>query len=422
VTAPSATSTHDRWLRPAVVLPVLLALLVLVILLVPEEEAQGRFGDNRLSAHLAGPLGARAIADVATRLGWRVVLRDETPTPTEDPGTTVHAVLAPPQPLTAAQAHRYLEAVRDGDALLLVLSDKSLLGDSLGVRAGSPGGILRAAAGDTIGCARFQRPLAPPLWIDGRAHLYELRWIRGAPASAVDFAPIGATPVGAGGGARSAGIGFALGAGRVVVISDPDLLRNDVIGRCAWGADVIAVRMLEWLRASGASPRVTLAFDEYHQGYGPRSGSTSVTGRFLVGHPVGRTILQLGIAALVLLLAVGPRPIAPSARPRAERRDPLEQADALAHAYQQVTAIRTASQRLLRAVRARAEGDVSARRAGGDDAFLESVASHHPARAGDVALVQRAIRHPEPTDALPLIGAALNRIEADIHSTTLLRA
>jgi hypothetical protein len=404
------------------VLPVLLALLMLVILLVPEDEAQGRFGDNRLSAHLAGPLGARAIADVAARIGWRVVLRDASPTPTADPGATVHAVLAPPQPVTAAQAHRYLEAVRGGDALLLVLSDNSLLADSLGVRAGSPGGVLRAAVRDTLGCGRVRRPLAPPLWIDGRAHLYELRWVRGAPASAVDFAPIGDTPAATGGDARSAGIGFALGAGRVVVVSDPDLLRNDVIGRCAWGADVIAVRMLEWLRANGATPRATLAFDEYHQGYGPRSGSTSVTRRFLVGHPVGRTILQLGLAALVLLLAVGPRAIVPSARPRAERRDPLEQADALAHAYQQVRAIRTASQRLLRAVRARAEGAVFARRAGGDDAFLESVTSRHPARAADVALVRRVIRHPEPTDALPLIGAALHRIEADIHSTTHLPA
>ena len=53
-------------------------------------------------------------------------------------------------------------------------------------------------------------------------------------------------------------------------MADPDLLRNDVIGAVSWGADVLAMGMLEWLRAGGGRPRRTLVFDEYHQGYGHR--------------------------------------------------------------------------------------------------------------------------------------------------------
>jgi uncharacterized membrane protein len=74
---------------------------------------------------------------------------------------------------------------------------------------------------------------------------------------------------------------LAAGRGRIVVIADPDLLRNDVLRHCDWGVDVLTVRMLEWLRASDGPPRTTLAFDEYHQGYGSRPSVFSVTGAFL---------------------------------------------------------------------------------------------------------------------------------------------
>jgi hypothetical protein len=114
----------------------------------------------------------------------------------------------------------------------------------------------------------------------------------------------------------------------VVVVADPDMLRNDVLARCSWGADVIAMQMLEWLRAGGSQPRATLVFDEYHQGFGHRESLLHVVWSFLAGHPVGRALLALIAAALVWLLANGPRAIPPHDREVVERRDPLEQVDA----------------------------------------------------------------------------------------------
>lgn len=405
----------DWWARPAIVLPAVAALLFLVVLLTPQSTS-GRVGDDRLSAHLAGSLGARGLKEVATRFGWRTVLRDSAPTPAGARGGTVHAVLAPPLTMTPAQAHRYLEAVRAGDALLLVLGRRDPLGDSLGLRHSDAGGQFTAREADTEDCGPGA-DFTPPLWPDGNVHLWALRWVRGRPHDAVDFATVEMPVKDSATVDESAASGFALGKGRVVAVSDPDLLRNDVLRRCGWGADAAAMRMLEWLRAGGDQPRSTIEFDEFHQGYGPTKSPTSVAARFLRAHPVGRTILQGVLAALVLLLALAPRPIVPRARARAERRDPLEQADALAHAYQQVRATRTATQRLLRGVRARVGHAGGRGRTGDDDAFLALARDTDPARADDVALVRRALASPGGDDALPEIGAALRRIELSLTIT-----
>jgi hypothetical protein len=420
-TPPPPAAPRDWWVRPKVVLPVLFALVLLVALLTPEPDA-GRVGDGRLSAHLSGPMGARAVADVARRFGWHVVLRDSTPAPANTPGTTVHAVLGAQVPITRAQAHRYLEAVRAGDALLLVIAPRTPLSDSLGLRFTGPGWSLAVPAADTSGCAPRGRELTPGLWADGRTHLDSLHWMRGRPADAITFAqvrPPDGTPADTAGETAA---GFMLGKGRVIVVGDPDQLRNDVLRRCHWGADAVAMRMLEWLRAGGEVPRATLEFDEFHQGFGPRTSPFTVVLRFLGTHPVGRTMLQLVLAGLVLLVAAGPRAIVPAPRPRTQRRAPLEQADALAHAYQQVHATRTATLRLLRGVRARVERSGGLGRSRDDEQFLTMATRVDPARADDVALVQRALRAPRDSDKLPAIGAALRRIEDTLTTTTSSRA
>jgi hypothetical protein len=368
-----------------------------------------------LSSHLAGSLGARLLHDMAGRLGWRVVARDSSPVPTGPPGETIHAVLAPPLRPTAAQAHRYMEAVRNGDALLLALEDRNPLSDSLGVRHTPTGGVLDTPAdGDEEGCTTRDR--TPTLWPDGKAHLYGIRFVGANPPRRLVFATVHAVE---GEGRADAAFGFQLGRGRVVVVSDPDLLRNDVLRRCQWGADVVAVRMLEWLRGGGATPRTTLEFDEYHQGYGPRHSATAAVGTFLARHPVGRTILMLVLGSLVLLLAVAPRALLPTQRTIVERRDPLEQVDALAHAYEQVGATRTAAARLLHGVRARVERGGALGRTRTDDMFLDHVVAMDGERTGDVALVRRALREPAAAGDLPTIGAALRRIE---HTFTTSRA
>jgi hypothetical protein len=412
---PATPGAADWWVRPRVVLPAVAAIVIVVALLTPQPTV-GRIGDSRLSSHLAGGLGARALAETAERLGFAVARVDTVgaPDPKPLPGRVIHAILAPPLPITGAEAHGYLEAVRGGDALLLVFDERNALSDSLGLWR-TRGGTLYRTADDSTNCRR--RDLTPPLWPDGKVHLYGLRWLRGAPPDRLVLAALQAN-VGDTGVPDEAAAGFALGRGRIVAIADPDLLRNDVLRRCEWGADVLAVRMLEWLRAGGDRPRDALVFDEYHQGYGRAPSALGTATRFLFTHPVGRGLLALAVAGLVLLAAAAPRPLPPVDAARIERRDPLEQVDALAHAYEQVGATRTITLRLWRGVRGRTEGSSPAARSRTDESVLAAAEAADPAVRDDVALVRRALREPVTTNELSDVGAALRRLEASLTTTS----
>jgi hypothetical protein len=130
---------------------------------------------------------------------------------------------------------------------------------------------------------------------------------------------------------------------------------------------------------------------------------------------VGRAIVLLVVAGLVLLLATAPRALVPRERETIERRDPLEQVDALAQAYEQVRASRTATARLLRGVRSRLGAPTS--RHLSDDAFLAAAQTVAPERAGDVALIGRALRERVAPRDLPEVGAALRRLEVSLTTT-----
>lgn len=408
----------DWWSQPRVVLPLAAVLMLLLAIVTPQTSSSGRLGDQRLSAHLAGSLGAKLLAETASRLGWRVVLDDATPAPARLTGTTVHAVLAPRVALTPEEAHVVLDAVRAGDGLLLVIERRSALADSLGVTTPSRDGIFRAGPLD-VGTCQPGREFVAPLWSDEQVHLLPLAWRGVPPTDLVRFAPLGA----AGREARAhdgrvgdAAVGMTLGGGRVVIVSDPDLLRNDVIRRCDWGADVAAVRMLEWLRAGGDEPRTVLAFDEFHQGFGPHPSMLGVTREFLWRHPVGRSILAVVIAALLLLWARAPRALPPSDIEHIQRRDPLEQVDALAHAYEQVRGTRTVVATLLHGLRGRVErGGLSRSRS--DDDFLAAAVDRESTRSVDVELVRHALGHTISDRDLLAVSDALRRIEASLTTT-----
>ena len=411
---PAGARAREWWTRPGVVLPIVGTVALIVALITPQA-ASGRFGDARLSSHLASSLGARVLHDMAARLGWRTMQRDSLPAPLAANGRTIHAVLAPVTLVTPAEAHRYLEAVRAGDALLLVLDRRTPLSDSLGVTHYPRGGILPPYAAASSECGG-RKELTPPLWADARVHLFGLRWLRGAPPDRVVFASLDRDELGMPHPGEGA-VGYAFGTGRVVVVADPDLLRNDVLRHCAWGADVIAVHMLEWLRAGARAPRATLVFDEYHQGYGSRPSVFGVTAGFLLDVPLGRALSVGVLAALILLLAVAPRPMRPQEIERIERRDPLEQVDALAHAYEQVRATRTITARLLRGLRWRIERGGPHTRGRADNEFLDATVARAPALHPDVALVRRALRDTITDRELPAVGAALRRIEHTLTTT-----
>jgi hypothetical protein len=112
-TSRDATAAPLWWTRPSVVLPVVGTVALFVALLTPQQ-ASGRFGDPRLTTHQPSALGARVLYDMAGRAGWRTVRDDSIGSPTSSDARTIHAVLAPVTPVTAVQAHRYLESVRSG--------------------------------------------------------------------------------------------------------------------------------------------------------------------------------------------------------------------------------------------------------------------------------------------------------------------
>jgi hypothetical protein len=408
----------DWWSQPRVVLPLAAVLMLLLAIVTPQPSSSGRLGDPRLSAHLAGSLGAKLLAETAERLGWQVVLDDTTRVPARLAGRTVRAVLAPRFEPTPAEAHAVLDAVRAGDGLLLVIEGRGALADSLGVATRSGDWIFRAPTSDVRTCGPT-RDFVAPLWSDSRVHLLALAWRGAPPIDVVRFAPLGASehaPRAREGQVRDAAAGIAFGRGRVVIVSDPDLLRNDVLRRCDWGADVAAVRMLEWLRAGGDEPRAVLAFDEFHQGFGPHPSTLGVTRDFLWRHPVGRSILAVVIAALLLLWARAPRALPPSDVDHIQRRDPLEQVDALAHAYEQVRGTRTVVATLLHGLRGRVErGGLSRSRS--DDEFLAAVVERDPERSADVELVRHGLGHTISDRDLLAGSDALRRMEASLTTT-----
>jgi hypothetical protein len=364
---------------------------------------------------------------VAARLGWRPE-RLEAPLPPAARTDAVYAVLSPTRPLSGAESHQLLELVRRGAGLLVVPAAGSLLADSLGVRVSSVGGVVPLPPRGN-GCAPGSAGPQAITWYDGRIHSW---WVtpRRAVRDSTTFVrvrhrPTRVTPAAgpddedeeeeiAGDSLTSAGaLGFALGRGRVVVVADPDLLRNDVIRVCRWGAGVAATRMLAWLGGTGARGGRALVFDEYHHGYGAREGGLGLVWRGSWHSPTGRTVVAFLAAALVLLVALGPRALAPHSRARVQRRSALEHVGALARAYEQVGATRTAVRLIVRGVRRRHPAVAPAGpRASAESDFLTAVAARRPALAADTERVRAALDAPVAPPELLAVGQAVARIDA----------
>lgn len=410
MTVPAVKPGPPWYVRPWVVLPAFVGVAVLYALFA-EELVVGRTGDPRLTTYSTQPQGAALFADLATKLGWRIVRRRE-PTLSTETGV-IHAVLAPAQPPRAEEVEALFERVEAGDALLLVLSgdaDPFAGALDLDVAAGHP---VQSGAAD----CEDPSDLVVRLW-PGRPLLYGLRWTAPPPDSVVEFVTLSASADDEPEPPGPAVIGFPWGRGRIVVASDPDFLRNDALRVCSYGLDVRAVRALEYLRDGGDRPRATIVFDEYHHGYGEQPGTMGAMASYLSGTPSGRFLFQMVGAGLVLLFALAPRAIAPVDPERIERRSPLEHVDALARAYAQVGGTRTATAHLLRGVRRRVQrGALRARSARTDEAFLDRVSASVPARSADAALVRRALAERVSKDDLGRVGDALDRIEASLTRT-----
>lgn len=414
-----------RGSRVALILIGVLLIVIASALLTPQPVEQGREGDQRLSSRLAGAQGARLLYELTDRLGWSVLQRDSAALPVDGRGRTIHAVLSPTMPMTARETHHLLERVRGGDALLYVLtSEAGSMEDSLRVRTAASGSlvvpapVLRGARE----CGKG-RDGAVPLWWDWEAELFQLRWRGPQPPGLTVFARVRTVELrrrrSTGGTLPATAAGFPYGKGRIVLVADPDLLRNDVVRVCAYRADLVAVRALEYLsrRDAGAPQRDLIVFDEYHHGFGTRPGTFRAIALYLSRTPSGHLLAQLVAAGLLWLLAAGPRTLVPPDPVRVERRSPLEHVGALAVAYEQVNATRTVTSRLVRGLRHRVQHASRVARTHSDDDFLSFVTTRSPARAGDVALVRRALATPIPRREFAAVGEAIHRIESSLVTT-----
>jgi hypothetical protein len=202
---------------------------------------------------------------------------------------------------------------------------------------------------------------------------------------------------------RPAVLGIPVGAGRIVVLADPGIVRNSLLSQ--QDLVILPQRLLEWTAPSMASPVI---FDEYHHGRGNHGSAIRAIRGAMFGTPVGRAGLQILLAGLVLLLALGARPIAARARMRLERRSPLEHVGALSRAYMQKGATRLAARRLVRGIRRRHGG---AARSGDDEAYLRRLAERHPALAPGVGRLIAATKHPVSPRELTELADDIDLIE-----------
>ena len=424
---------RERWSRlvphllsPRTIIVAFMVFLVLTVLSRPHIDDME--SDARLTTYAADAYGARGLYDVLERLGWHVTRRT---TPLELPLDTAatYVILAPPVALTQSEVHAVLSAVRRGASLLVVPVRGSPLADSLRLRPSAAGwhSIVeweedREEDGerDTLqGGGAMRRALAalmvpvpnecepgvfdPPLgtrWLS--SHLEQRGPLPGEPEV---FLQVRVRQRGRAERLRPAVMGFPMGAGRVVAVADPHLLRNDVIRLCEHDAGVLAVRAFTWLGAPGGE----VVFDEYHQGFGRHPSVVRATASFLRGTSPGRMLLQAIVAGLILLIAVSVRPIRPRPMERIERRSPLEHVGALARAYEQVGATRTATRRLVRGLRRRHAA--GAPLAGSDERFLQSITALHPDAAPDVALLLEAERRQLSPDELLRVGQAVDHLD-----------
>jgi len=431
----SAPVAHAQrwWLRPTIALPAVTLVIAVVTLFTPQpQEARG--GDSRLSTYSASAQGARLLHDLAGRLGWtpRRHLRPEIPADS----SAVIALLAPTVAMSGAEAHAILEHVRGGGGLLYVHAARNPLTDSLALRtgAGHRAEVRPEIAGVIDEKCADEDNGALPMWPGGNMFLWSVI-SRQPDRELVTFvenfpdAP-GGIEMRGGGGIRVAGdsaraprpaaIGFQLGAGRVVAIADPDLLRNDVVRVCRWAADVAFVRMLEYLTPEGRRP---LVFDEFRQGHGHHPGTLTAIARFFSRTAPGQALGQLMIAGLVLLLAAAPRLVPPRDAGRIARRDPGEHVQALARAYEKVGATRTAVLRLLHGLRRRVarQGPPAITTEGSPDALLDWLVRRVPSAADDVSTIRHGLAQPVASRDLVRIAEAIRRIEDALTQSPLAR-
>lgn len=408
-----AAPRQPWYVQPRIMLPIVAVVVLVVVLFTPEPSAGGN--DQRLTSYSTRAPGVRMLYELAERLGWEVERARTVPLPLDSSSTI--AVLAPPIPLRAREVHALLEHVRGGGSLLVVATrGAGSIADSLGL-VSEGGGDSLTGPNSSRSCSSEAGTVGALLSGDvARFAYYTSLKFKEPPVGVVDTLLSVRGTRDKRGSIQPVVLGMALGEGRVVITSATFLLRNDMLRRCSTGLDIIAVRSLEYLAATAGDSR-QLVFDEYHQGYGQHAGSLPAILAEFAATRAGRVFYQLAGAGLLLLFAFAPRALPPREPPPPDRRSPLEHVDALARAYQQVGARKTATQRLVRGLRRRVHRNAAPSRAQADEQFLVQVEQRHPALRTDVALLRTALQQGASREQWTALPDALDRIEHTLTRT-----
>jgi hypothetical protein len=397
VTIPPLSTPKRRW-NSATLLALLGAVVVAVALLTPEAVGSSAGGRSSFST---APGGVGIAYELAQRMGWRVERRI-TPLDSAPIAPAVQVVLEPGDALGAHEVHRLFENVRRGGSLVVSLDGGDEITDSLGLDLGFPGRILEGANG---------RECREPLGFQPGLALRIPPEVRGVVWTGKK--PDGLTTVVTGYLADRTSFpvaqGFPLGKGRVVVVSESGIFSNDAVRVCRFAADLAVAKILEYVAQTSGGKR--LVFDEYHHGFGVQSSAVGAVWKFFSDTAPGHFLAQQLLAGLLVILAFGPRPLPPVDPVRLPRRSPLEHADALAHAYADVDATRTATERLVSGLRRRSGRSVAVPSGASDSAFLTAVAERDPSVAASVQTVRRGLRESIPAKEIIQVGDAIRAIE-----------
>src|SRR5690242_11228660 len=281
--------------------------------------------DPRLSTYLAGPHGAKGLAQTLRHLGVTVEQRrqpyfDVVSDSAQPRRSMLLAFLDIDRPTT-----RELVAVREyvtqGGRVFVagVTGIESCFGyhsrrlrrgaqaDSTSVLSGAwrlprAGRVLVRTPAESLAAATTERPDAEQCAPRLAMRVDTLLAIRGGRALAIR-------------------LGFSSG-GEAVLLADAGFLTNRSLKETDAGLAV-----LPWF-ADGRTRRVVV--DEYHQGFGAGGSLLAASAAWLVGHPAGWAILQLVAVALVALAAVAVRFGPARSAVERRRRSPLEHLEALA--------------------------------------------------------------------------------------------
>jgi hypothetical protein len=359
--------------RDTVLAGILIVLVIGLALLAPG--SQRGAADPRPTTFRNGPQGTRAVYLALEELQIPVERRMSAYVDADSLAGPL-ALLAPSESPTPAELRalvRWIEgggtlfyAARPGDATLdtLGLALQKLAPDTLS-------GWNRSSWGGVVAAPR------PHRWTEGVQGVPGVRFAFAASSRALRARP--ATPLLVAPGGQIVAAEIPRGRGRVIAWSDPAPLGNAALREDSDAALLFA--------RAAAEVGGTVRFDEYHHGYRGDGSVAAATLRFLRDTRPGHAVLQLAAAGLGLLLLLGRRFGSPMAPAPVRRRSPLEHVEALAGAYRQAGARRTARRLVIAGLARRLRHPPPAE--GAEAEFLEQLAARLP-QGQDTAQALRA--------------------------------